>query len=174
MIHAALHRPVPVELTADPRIARRVIRLAATSAVVLGLVWALAMLTLGVPGPIGIALALGWILMPVGLVASLWHPAFRYGLVVPSTLVGAGLAAIIAWWRPADAMAAAGWCLVTVGVLMGGLMGLWLWFRLAPVPRALDDPFSAGRWALIVLHVGLVVLGLVLIVASGVAATGEL
>ena len=174
MIHAALHRPVPVELTSDQRIARRVLRLSATSAVALGLIWALAVLTLAAPAPIGIALALGWILMPVCLVASLWRPTIRYALVVPSTLVGAGLAAIVAWWRPADAIAAAGWGLVAAGVLLGGLMGLWLWFRVAPVPRALDDPFSAGRWGLIAVHVGLVLSGLALIIASGLASTGEL
>lgn len=172
MIHAAFHRSVPVELTADRRIARRVMRLAATSAVVLGLIWALAARTLAAPAPVDAALALGWILMPVGLIASLRRPAIRYGLVIPSTLVGGGLAAIVAWWPPADALAAAGWILVTAGVLLGGLMGLWLWFRVAPVPRALDDPFSAGRWALIALHVGLVVSGLALIVASGISSSG--
>ena len=60
MIHEALHRPIPVELTADRRITRRVKRLAATSSVALGLIWALAVTTLEAPAPVDAALAAGW------------------------------------------------------------------------------------------------------------------
>ena len=49
VIHAALHRRIPVELTADRRITRRVKRLAAVSAVALGLIWVLAVATLEAP-----------------------------------------------------------------------------------------------------------------------------
>jgi hypothetical protein len=42
---------------------------------------------------------------------------------------------------------------------MGGGLGLWLWYRLLPVPAALDDPGSPGRWLLIGVHVALVVGG---------------
>ena len=162
MIHAALHRPVPVELTADRRITRRVKRLAATSAVALGLIWGLAVTTLEAPVPVDIALALGWITMPSVLLASLWRPLIRYWLIVPSTLVGGGLVATSLAWLPEDQVAAAGWLLMTAGVLLGGVMGLWFWFRVGPVPTTLDDPSSAGRWALIALHVTLIVAGLAL------------
>ena len=56
MIHEALHRPVPVELTDDRRIRRRVKRLAAVSAVALGLIWALAPATLEAPAAVDAAL----------------------------------------------------------------------------------------------------------------------
>ncbi|MCJ7709607.1 MAG: hypothetical protein MUQ32_02145, partial [Chloroflexi bacterium] len=55
-----------------------------------------------------------------------------------------------------------GWLLMTIGVGLGGVLGLWLWFRLMPVPAALDDPLAPGRWALIGVHVALVVIGLAL------------
>jgi len=166
VIHEALHRSIPVELTADRRITRRVKRLAATSAVALGLIWFLAVTTLEAPVPIDAALAAGWILMPAVLVTSLWRPSMRYGLIVPATLVGSGLAAISLGWLPEDPIASTGWLLMTVGVLLGGVMGLWLWFRVVPVPATLDDPVSARRWALIVLHVGLITTGLALAFAT--------
>ena len=59
-------------------------------------------------------------------------------------------------------MAGLGWLLILVGVLLGGLMGLWFWLRVAPVPDALDAPDGAGRWAVIAVHVGLVVAGIAL------------
>jgi hypothetical protein len=168
VIHQALRRPIPVELTADPRITRRTKRLAAVSMVALGLVWGLAVTTLDAPVAVDAALAAGWITMPAVLLASLWRPAIRYWLVVPSALVSLGLVAIIIGWRPADPVAAAGWLLVTVGVLLGGLMGLWFWFRVLPVPSMLDDPGAAGRWALIAVHVALIVVGLALVIAASV------
>ncbi len=162
MIHEVLQRPIPVELTADRRITRRVKRLAATSAVALGLIWGLAVTTLEAPPVIDVVLAAGWLLMPTVLVASLVRPYVRYGLVLPSGLVSVGLLVIAVNWLPADPLAAAGWLLMTAGVLMGGLMGLWFWFRVVPVPAGLDDPTSPGRWSLIALHVTLIVLGLAL------------
>ena len=57
-----------------------------------------------------------------------------------------------------------------VGVALGGGMGLWLWFRVLPVPHALDDPASGGRWVLIGAHVAMVVAGVVLV--SGAAVAG--
>lgn len=56
--------------------------------------------------------------------------------------------------------------MTTAGVLMGGVLGLWFWFRLVPVPRFLDDPFSPGRWALVTAHIILIVAGLGLIAFS--------
>ena len=109
MIHQALHRSIPVELTDDLRIRRRVKRLAATSAVALGLIWVLALTTLDTPLLIEVALLAGWILMPAVLLVGLRRPSTRYWLVVPSTLVSLSLLAIAIGWLPADSTAAAGW-----------------------------------------------------------------
>jgi hypothetical protein len=169
VIHQALGRPTPVELTADRRITRRVKRLSVVSAVVLGLIWALASWTLDAPPAVEVALMVGWVLMPLTLVASLWRLTARYWLVLPSTLVSLGLLAISIGWLPAEPAAAGGWLLATAGVLLGGAMGLWLWFRVLPVPAALDDPGSTGRWTLIAVHVALVVAGVVLVLAAAVS-----
>jgi hypothetical protein len=48
---------------------------------------------------------------------------------------------------------------MAAGVGLGGTLGLWLWYRVLPAPGALDDPLSPGRWALIAVHIGLVVVG---------------
>ena len=60
--------------------------------------------------------------------------------------------------------------LVTAGILLGSVLGLWFWYRLLPVPSALDDPFSPGRWTLIGIHIAMIVLGLML--ASAPLVTG--
>jgi len=158
----ALARSRPIELTAHPRFAPRVKRLAATSAVALGLVWGLAVTTLSAPPLVLASLAAGWVLMPTMLFASLARPRLRLGLPVPASLVGVALLAISAFWLPSDRIAATGWPLITFGVALGGVLGMWFWFRLAPVPAGLDDPYSPGRWALIGIHVGLIVVGLAL------------
>ena len=156
-----------VEMTRDARFGVRVIRLAATSVVALGLIWGFQFATLQTPAFVGICLAAGWLLMPVLLIASLRWPVARYGLALPSTLVGGGLIAICLTALPAEWGAArVGWLMTTAGVLMGGGLGLWFWFRLAPVPRFLDDPFSPGRWTLVAVHVVLIVVGLALIGSS--------
>lgn len=167
MSEATLGRPA-IELSTDVRFARRVKRLALTAVVALGLIWALAVTTLTAPPLVGVALAAGWILMPAVLVASLPRPRLRYGLVVPASLVSLALIAISIRWLPADVLPAAGWLLITLGILLGGALGLWFWYRLVPVPASLDDPFSSGRLALIGVHVGLIVAGL------GLAAVGLL
>ncbi|MCJ7711481.1 MAG: hypothetical protein MUQ32_11710 [Chloroflexi bacterium] len=159
MIHQALGRAVPIELTVDRRIRSRILRLAAVSLVALGLVTGLAAATLDAPAAVVASLALGWVLMPTVLVWSLSELRVRYLLVVPSTLVTLGLLAICLGWMPASALAATGWLLMTIGVGLGGVFGLWLWFRLMPVPAGLDDPLAPGRWALIGVHVGFVVIG---------------
>jgi hypothetical protein len=100
--------------------------------------------------------------MPALLFASLRDPRWRYVLVLPSTLVGVPLLAICAFWLPEGPVAAAGWLLVTAGILLGSVLGLWFWYRVLPVPAALDDPFSPGRWTLIGIHIALIVLGLML------------
>ena len=169
MIHRALGRPVPVELTDDRRIVGRVKRLALVSAVMLGIIWALAVDTLASPYLIGAALLAGWVLMPLTLVVSLSNLPARYWLVLPSTLVSLGLLAVVVGWLPSDPVAATGWVLLLAGRALGGAMGLWLWFRVLPVPEALDDPVSPGRWALIGVHVALVLLGALLVIGAAVA-----
>jgi hypothetical protein len=138
--------------------------------VALGVLWALATITLGAPVAVDLALLLGWLLMPALLFASLRDPRWRYALVLPSTLVGVPLLAICAFWLPEGPVAAAGWLLVTAGILLGSVLGLWFWYRLLPVPSALDDPFSPGRWTLIGIHIAMIVLGLML--ASAPLVTG--
>lgn len=169
MIHRALGRPIPVELTDDPRVRGRVRRLMVVSLVALGAVTLLAAATLAAPAPVVACLALGWVSMPAVLAWSLADARARYLLVVPSSLVTLGLLAIGVWALPEASAAAAGWILVTAGVLLGGGLGLWLWYRLLPVPRALDDPMAPGRWALIGVHIGLVVAGLALIGVGALA-----
>jgi hypothetical protein len=155
-------RAVPVELSADARFAGRVRRLALTATVALGVIWGLAVATLDVPPALELALLLGWILMPAILLASLADPRWRYGLVLPSSLVGLPLLAICGYWLHPSPIAAVGWVLVTAGILLGSLLGLWFWYRLIPVPSALDDPFSPSRWMLISVHIAFIVVGLVL------------
>jgi len=162
VIHRALGRPVPVELTQDPRVRGRVVRLTVVSMVALGLVTGLAAATLDAPPAVLVCLALGWILMPAFLAWSLRDPRARYLLVVPASLVTLGLLAICVGWMPVSGVAAAGWVLMAAGVALGGGLGLWVWYRVLPVPAALDDPLAPGRWGLIAVHVGLVTIGWVL------------
>ncbi|MDQ3780086.1 MAG: hypothetical protein M3354_06035 [Chloroflexota bacterium] len=154
-------------MRSDPRFDGRIRRLAATSVVALGLIWLLAELTLDAHPAIGATLAGGWVLMPAVLWLSLGRPALRYGLAVPSTLVTVGLAAICVTALPADAAVRAGWQLVTAGILCGGLLGIWFWFRWLPVPAALHEPFALGRSLLIGIHVALIVVGLLLVGIGG-------
>lgn len=158
----ALARRTPVELSAEPRFAARIRRLAATATVALGALWWLSVATLEAPAVVDLALLSGWILMPAILVASLAEPRWRYALVLPSALIGAPLLGICAFWLHPWAIAAAGWILVTAGILFGSLLGVWFWYRLLPVPVALDEPFSPGRWVLIAAHIALIVVGLLL------------
>ena len=160
----------PVEMARDARFSMRVIRLAATSVVALGLIWGFQFATLHTPQFVGVSLAAGWALMPVLLVASLRWPLVRYGLALPSTLVSVGLVVICLTALPADWGAVrVGWLMTTAGVFMGGVQGLWFWFRMAPVPRFLDDPFGTGRWVLVAIHIMLIVVGLALIGAGSLA-----
>jgi hypothetical protein len=159
MIHEALGRSVPIELTSDRRVTRRVRRLAAISIVALGLIWGLASATLHAPSAIGVVLALGWILMPAVLLWSLVAPGARYLLIAPASLQVVGLLAICVGWLPTAPIAAAGWVLMTAGVALGAVLGLLFWYRIAPVATAFDDPYAGGRWALIGVHIGLVTVG---------------
>ncbi len=156
---AALAQVTPTELTHDRRFAGRVRRLARTAVVALGVIWWLAVTTLEVSPIVGVALLLGWASMPAILVTSLRRPRLRYALVIPSSLVGMSLIVISMAFLPTNAAAAAGWLLLTAGILLGGVLGIWFWYRVLPVPRSLHDPFSPGRLALIGVHVALIVVG---------------
>jgi hypothetical protein len=165
VIHGRLSSAA-VELSHDRRIAGRVMRLSAVSAAALAVIAWMAIHSLDAPPPIGMALVAGWLLMPTTLLASLLWPRLRFALVIPSSLVGGGLLVAMVGWLPNDPLAAAGWLLVTAGILMGGGLGLWFWYRVLPVPLALDDPLAPGRWGLIGVHALLVVTGLALVAAS--------
>lgn len=156
----------PVELTDDSGFARRIIRLAITSCVALGLVWWLAITTLDAHPVIGISLAAGWLLMPSLLLLSLRRPRLRYTLMLPSSLVGLPLLAISAGSLATEPVARVGWLFLSSGILLGGALGIWFWFRWLPVPKFLHDPFSRGRWLLVGLHIALVVGGLALVGVS--------
>ncbi len=156
----------PVELTNEPEFARRVIRLALTSSIALGLVWMLAVVTLNLHPSLSASLMLGWILMPSILLFSLRRPRLRYALAIPAALVSVPLLIICAIKLPTEHIARTGWLLLTAGILSGGALGIWFWLRWLPVPASLHAPFSPARWSLIGLHVALVVSGLVLISVS--------
>ncbi len=167
MIHPGAGRSVPLELTADPRMQRRVQRLTVVSLVALGAIAVLAALG-GASWFITGLLVAGWVLMPSVLAWSLARPMARYLLVVPATLVSLALLALSLGWAQGASGTQVGWLLITAGVLLGGTLGLWTWYRVLPVPPALDDPVAPGRWALIGVHVALVLVGLaVLVVRPG-------
>jgi len=153
-------------MTADPVFARRIRRLALTSLLALGLIWLLAAATLDAHPAIGTGLIAGWLLMPSILTLSLRWPRFRYVLVLPSSLVGAALLAVSATALPESRTASIGWLMITGGVLIGGALGGWLWYRWMPVPPRLDDPFSTGRWILACVHAGIILAGLALVGVS--------
>ena len=148
----------------DRRLDGRTKRLAAVSAVALGVIyWQATVSPYGGALPEA-ALLLGWLLMPAVLIASLLLPAARLALLLPSTLVTAGLA-IVGWQALGDsASAAAGWLLLGAGILLGDLLGAWLWFGLLPVPLALREPGARLRWLAIGVHVALVLGGLAYVI----------
>ena len=146
----------------------RVRRLAITSAWALGVIWLLWALTVGGAPLVGAALALGWLLMPTVLWASLRRPALRLALIVPATLV-TGAVAAIAFGPLPDQTTRAGWMALLAGLAMGGVQGAWLWFGWFPVPAGLRDPLAKARLRLIFAHVALVAAGMALV--TGAALT---
>jgi hypothetical protein len=161
----ALLKRTGIEMSDDETFLPRVRRLAAVSSVALGLIWLLAVLTTEPHHPaVDIALFAGWVAMPAILWGSTRRPSLRPLVFLPSALVTLGLMALCLTALPDDAMARTGWLLVTGGILFGGVLGGWFWFRWFPVPQSLDAPFSTGRWALIWAHVAMIVTGLALVI----------
>lgn len=151
-----------VELTANRLFAHRIRRLVVISTVALGIIWGLALAD-GAELWVLVPLGLGWVTMPTILALSLRRPLLRYALLIPATAVSIGL---IGMTLTAPDSTDVGWLLVTLGVLVGGSLGAWFWFRWMPVPRALDDPYGAPRVALVGLHTGLVLIGMAMVAAG--------
>jgi hypothetical protein len=154
-----------VEMTSDERFAERVTRLVVVSSVALGVIFWLGFDAIGGGWGAAAMLGMGWISMPTILGLSLYRPHLRYLLLVPASLVSLGLL-ITALDFDGSGVAASGWWLMTIGVWLGAGLGGWFWFRWAPVPRALDDPFSQARWSLIAVHVALISAGAALVMGS--------
>lgn len=153
------------EMSTNVRFRRRLRRLIVVSTVMLGSITLLAVLSTDArPITIGL-LAAGWLLMPTLLYAGLDRPRLRYLLMVPATLVTAGLI-VVANGVEAGPTARLGWWLITGGVLFGGGLGGWFWYRWMPVPGHLEDPFSSGRISLIAIHVGLILIGMGLVLTA--------
>lgn len=163
MIAPPAARPVWREMSDDRRFRGRLRRLIAISAVMLGSITLLAVTSADPSALVVAMLAAGWVLMPTLLYAGLDRPSVRYLLVVPATLVTAGLVSV-ALHGPLES--AVGWWVITAGVLFGGGLGAWFWYRWMPVPDQFDDPFSSGRIALIAIHVALIVVGIFLVIAA--------
>ena len=90
-----------------------------------------------------------------------WTPTRLPWVYLAIALVSLGLLGIAIGSAPGG-LAGLGWLLILAGIMLGGLMGLWFWFRVLPVPPALDAPDGVGRWAIIAVHVGLIVVGIAL------------
>ena len=144
-----------VELTTDPLFAHRVRRLVWISSVALGVIALLAIRS-DAPGWSIAMLAAGWVLMPMILALSLRRPTVRYGLIIPASLVTVGLLGPMSVSTGASLV---GWVMILIGILVGGTLGMWFWYRWLPVPSGFDDPYSARRIVLIGAHIGLVLCG---------------
>lgn len=158
-------RPTAVELTNDAHFATRVRRLVVVSATALGVIFLLASGSSYTDVATTAALGIGWVSMPLVLAFSLLRPRLRYLLVFPAVLVSIGLLSTAVSFS-GSAVATLGWWLMTGGVWLGACLGGWFWYRWAPVPGALDDPFSIARWTLVIVHAGVITIG-----ASLVAST---
>ena len=151
-----------VELTTNRLFEHRIRRLVAISAVALGIIWGLAFAD-DAEVWVLVLLGIGWVSMPTILALSLRRPMVRYALLVPATSVSVGL---LGMTLTAPDSTDLGWLLITLGILVGGSLGAWFWFRWLPVPRGLDDPFGTPRVALVGLHIGLVLIGVAMVVAG--------
>ena len=151
-----------VELTTDRLFEHRIRRLIVISTVALGVIWGLAFAD-DAEAWVLVLLGIGWVTMPIILALSLRRPLLRYALLVPATAVSIGLIGMV---LTAPDSTDVGWLLVTLGILVGGALGAWFWFRWLPVPRAFGDPYGAPRVALVGLHIGLVLIGVAMVVAG--------
>lgn len=159
-----------IEMSGDPVFLRRVRRLSGVSSVALGIIWLLAVANIEPHhSAIDAALLAGWILMPTVLWTSIRRPEVRPMVLIPSALVTSGLVALCLTALPTDFSSRAGWLLITGGILFGGMLGAWFWFRWFPVPSWLDAPFSPGRWALVGAHVAMITSGIILVVGGSFA-----
>lgn len=153
-----------VEMSDSALFTPRVRRLVAISTVALGLITLLVATRAGSHNEPSLLLAaIGWLLMPVILTISLRRPRWRYLLAIPATTVAIALIVVSIQFTD-GLMTTVGWWMMTSGILIGGTLGMWFWYRWLPVPGSLDDPFSFGRWSLIAAHVGLVAVGGLLVV----------
>lgn len=160
---------IGVEMSADRAFLARVRRLTSVSALALGLIWLLDVMTLAAHWAIDLALFSGWVGMPAVLGLSIRRPRVRQLVALPSTFVSVALVLVCLTALPNGGVARVGWLLLTAGILVGASLGAWFWYRWLPVPEPLDAPFASGRWALIAAHVALVIAGLLLIVLARVA-----
>jgi hypothetical protein len=151
-----------VELTTDRLFAHRIRRLVVISAVALGVIFGLAFANDGETWML-VLLGIGWVTMPTILALSLRRPLLRYALLVPASAVSIGL---IGMTLGAPDSTGAGWLLITLGILLGGGLGAWFWFRWFPVPRPFDDPYGVPRVTLVGLHIGLVLIGMAMVIAG--------
>jgi hypothetical protein len=165
-LHVTGIRLSPVEMTDDAAFNRRIARLVAISATMLGAIFVLAATVQEPPNVALGALAAGWVTMPALLAASLRRPWLRRLLIVPAALVAAGLLTMGFGGLQGTGVEQTGWWTITAGILIGATLGSWFWYRWLPVPAPLHEPFSAGRWALVAVHAGTVVLGLLLVVVG--------
>lgn len=148
-----------IELTGDRLFTHRIHRLIAISTVALGVIWGLAFID-EAPAWVLVLLAIGWASMPTILAGSLRRPSLRFALVVPTSAESFGLIGMV-MNAPEETMT--GWLLITAGILLGGLLGVWFWFRWLPVPRILDDPFGWPRMTFVGLHLALILVGATLV-----------
>ena len=86
---------------------------------------------------------------------------FHHG--VPLFAVSIGLIGVT---LGASDSTAGGWLLITLGILLGGALGAWFWFRWFPVPRLFDDPYGVPRVALVGVHIGLVLIGMTMVIGG--------
>lgn len=157
-----LNTRTSVELTGDRLFEHRIRRLVVISTVALGVIWGLALAN-GATTWILVLLGIGWVLMPSVLAASLRRPMARYALMIPASVVSI---ALIAMTLSAPDSTIVGWALITAGILLGGFIGMWFWYRWLPVPRAFGDPFGVSRLALVAAHLGLVLAGMATVAAG--------
>jgi hypothetical protein len=151
-----------VELTTDRLFAHRIRRLVVISTVALGAIFGLALADDAEVWMV-VLLGIGWATMPTILALSLRRPLLRYALLVPATAVSIGLVGVT---LSASEPTGGGWLLITLGILLGGTLGAWFWFRWFPVPRAFDDPYGVPRVALVGLHIALVLIGIAMVVTA--------